>query len=739
MNQTKPSRKRLTLAIGFALIAATLLTVWLVSTFDRFQAFQTPEQKLLHAMEDIEQADGNNKAKLIEQTVIEPYAYMPYTFDVHLGASSMVRSGSTEDALLTPEERIPLLEWYMRHAEPSHYLIRASEQLIYEYAVLGKNAEADQALAQTVERLSDNTAERRDLLLLQAERQLESGNTEQTRKLLEQAGPAENDIVFNGLSETYGWISSRLLFAEGQAKSALESAQQALIEQARVEKDGYTSESYIALEDYRNSLKTALSQHDSKPSVFSGKLVRSDGTPVPRAGIFLRESDRSQYRGDKEPYHAVTDDTGTFEIRGVIPGFYQLEVGLSYEQLEDWSWPFDWDDRIEIKGNSSVERNLTMTPLIEQQSPLGGQELTGDTVEFRWATVEGAAYYELGGMIPNQDNSGGTGSMIRSGITDNHLSIPIDELYATPGPLSWSEDNDWESTQPNTLLAYMNPEAKFSWSVEAYDAEGSKIAQSSSPRIDSKSIENRPEFYLKQRTLNPADRLVLKGELAQALDRYRSNVEADPNDTESLRLLTRLLYAKSQIGEDQTMQELIPLLERLSEQSTNPREIEKLLSLFYENADWAKYEQYYRLYTESNPEPINAYERSIYATMLLYQGKIDEAREAFADALSDDGTHRFVGMALAAELADHRSLTQVREMARSYPELSEENSWTHWSDLLEAMEKERSASPDTFDAQLDKTLTSFLNNRQADVKAKAPASSGLPSIDDFVEALAQVH
>ncbi|WP_037289039.1 carboxypeptidase-like regulatory domain-containing protein [Saccharibacillus sacchari] len=739
MNQTKPSRKRLTLCIVFALIAATLLTVWLVSTFDRFQAFQTPEQKLLHAMEDIEQADGNSKAKLIEQTVIEPYAYTPYTFDVHLGASSMLRSGSTEDALLAPEERIPLLEWYMQNAEPNHYLIRAAEQLAYEYDVLGKNADADQALADAAARLSKNTAERRDLLLLQAERHLESGNTVQTRKLLEQAGPAKNDIVFNGLSETYGWLSSRLLFAEGQAKSALESAQQALAEQARIEKDGYTSESYIALEDYRSSLKTALKQHDSDPYVFSGKFVRGDGTPVTRAGIFLRESDRSQYRGDKEPYHAVTDDTGTFEIRGIVPGFYELEVGLSYEQLEDWSWPFNWDDRIEIKGNSTIERELTMTPLIDQQSPVGGQELTGDTVEFRWEKVDGAAYYELGGMIPNHDNSGGMGSMIRSGITDNHISLTLDELYGTSGGLTWSEDNDWESTQPNTLLAYMNPEAKFSWSVEAYDAEGNKIAQSSGPRIDSKSIEKRPEFYLKQRTLNPADRLVLKGELAQALDRYRSNVEADPNDTESLRLLTRLLYAKSQIGEDQTMQELIPLLERLSEHSTNPREIAKLLYLFYENTDWAKYEQYYRLYTESNPQPIDAYERSIHATVLLYQGKIDEARQEFSDALSDDGTHRFVGMALAAELTAHQPLTKVREMARSYPELSQENSWTYWSDLLEAMEKERSASPDTFDAQLDKTLTSFLNNRQADVKAKAPASSGLPSIDDFVEALAQVN
>ncbi|MEJ8304779.1 carboxypeptidase-like regulatory domain-containing protein [Saccharibacillus sacchari] len=741
MNQTKPSKKQLALAIGLALIAATLLTGWLLSVFDRYQPFQTPEQKLLHAMEAIEQAEGRGKAELIEQTVIDPYFYTPYMFDVHLGASLAVSSGGAEDARLAPEQRIPLLEWYMRHAEPGHFLIRAAEQLAYEYDILGKNAEAERLIADTVERLPENAAERRELLLVQAERQLESGNLAQVRESLEKVGPmTDKEVAIYGFSDAYGLISSRLLFAEGQASSALESADRALAEQTRTDQAGYTSESYLVLESYRNSIRTALAQQDSKPSIFSGKLVRSDGTPVSRAGIFLRENDRSQYRGDKEPYHAVTDDQGTFEIRGVVPGFYQLEVGLSYEQLKEWSWPFDWDDRIEIKGNSNVERELTMTPLIKQLSPLGGQQLTEDIVKFSWAKMEDAAYYELSGMIPNHDNGGGIGSMIVSGIKENHLSIPISELYATPGGLSWSEDNDWESTEPNSLLAYMNPEAKVSWSVEAYDAEGNKIAQSSGPRIDSTNSSDLPEFYLKQRSLTPADRLVLKKDLSQALNRYRDNVKADPNDTESLRMLTRLLYAKSQIKEDQSAQaELIPLLERLNEQSANPREIEKLLGLFYETADWENYERYYRLYQQSNEEATSSYERSVHATSLLVVGKTDEARQEFADAISEDPTHRFIGMALTAELAADRPLTEVREMAQTYPQLDREQVWTYWADLLEAMEKERSASPVKFDAQLEQSLTAFLKNREAGIEIEKLQPSGLRSIDDFVDALANVN
>lgn len=741
MSRTKLSKKQLALVIGFALIVATLLTGWLLSVFDRYQPFQSPEQKLSHAMQAIEQADGRGKAELIEQTVIDPYFYTPYMFEVHLGASSTLSSGGKEEARLTPEERIPLLEWYMRHAEPGHFLVRAAEQIAYEYDVLGKDAEAERLLADTVERLPQNAAERRELLLIQAERQLESGSLAQARESLEQAGPAtDKDDAIYDFSDSHGWLSSRLLFAEGQAKSALESADRALSKQTRTDAAGSASESYAVLEGYRNSLRTALAQQDSEPSVFSGKLVRSDGTSVSRAGIFLRENDRTQYRGDKEPYHAVTDEQGRFEIRGVVPGFYQLEVGLSYEQLEEWSWPFDWDDRIEIKGNSNVERKLTMTPLIKQKSPLGGQELTEDIVEFSWSKVEDADYYKLNGMIPNHDNGGGIGSMIVSGIKENHLSIPIDELYATPGGLSWSEDNDWESTEPNTLLAYMNPDSKFSWSVEAYDAEGNKIAQSFGPRVDSTNSDTLPEFYLKQRSLTPADRLALKGELSQALDRYRSNAEADPNDTESLRMLIRLLYAKSQIKEDQSAQaELIPLLERLNEQSTNPREIEKLLSLFYETADWQNYERYYRLYLQTNDEAISSYERSAHATSLLIQGKIDEARQEFADALSEDPTHRFIGMALAAELAAGRTLTEAQDMAQTYPQLDQEQVWTYWPDLLEAMDKERSVSPDKFDAQLEQSLSLFLKKREAGLDAVSLEPSGLSSIDDFIDALANVN
>ncbi len=742
MSQTKPSKKQLALIIGFALIVATLLTGWLLSVFDRYQPFQTPEQKLLHAMEAIEQADGRDKAKQIEQAVIDPYFYTPYMFDVHLGASSAVSSGGKEEARLTPEERIPLLEWYMRHAEPGHFLIRAAEQIAYEYDILGNNAEANRLIADTVERLPENAAERRELLLVQAERRLEAGNLAQARESLEQAGSATNkEVAIYDFSDAYGLISSRLLFAEGQASSALESADRALAEQTRTDQAGYTSESYLVLESYRNSIRTALAQQDSEPSVFSGKLVRSDGTPVSRAGIFLRENDRSQYRGSKEPYHAVTDDQGRFEIRGVVPRFYQLEVGFSYEQLEEWSWPFNWGDQIEIKGNTNVERELTMTPLIKQLSPVGGHELTEEIVNFSWAKVEGAAYYGLSGMIPNHDNGGGVGSMIASGIKENHLSIPISELYATPGGLSWSEDNDWESTEPNSLLAYMNPEAKFSWSVEAYDAEGNKIAQSSGPRIDSTHSESLPEFYLKQRNLNAADRLILKGDLAEALDCYRDNVETDPNDTESLRMLTRLLYAKSQIKEDQSAQaELLPLLERLNERSANPREVEKLLSLFYGTADWENYERYYRLYLQSSEEPLSPYERSVHATSLLIQGKIGEARQEFADAIPQDATHRFIGMALAAELAADQPLSTVREMAQTYPQLDQEQVWTYWSDLLEAMEKERSASPDKFDTQLEQSLSVLLKQREASgLETEMLQPSGLSSIDDFVDALANVN
>lgn len=732
-------KRKPVLAIVVSLLLLTAVSLWLSSVFDRYQAFRTPDQKRIHALEQIQSAQGDRKFDLIVQSAIQSYEYEPYTFDVYAGPNTSVRgSVKDEEGLLTPQERIPLLEQYLHGAQPGAWLVRAAEQLAYEYDALGRQADSDRILIEAEERLAEDPEQRRTILLIRAERELLHENFEAAEKLLQREISSESSDAEH-LNERADWIKSRLLFAREQPQKSVQLANKSLVGDQRQDENGFASESYAVFETYRRSVQTAVERETTVPASFSGKLIRADGTPVARAGVFLRGSVDGSFRGDKEPYHAITDPQGRFEIRHIVPGFYQLELGLDYEQLKGWNWSWNANDWIEIENGAAVERELALQPLIERESPVGGQELTGDTVEFRWSKVKGAAYYELIGMIPNQEGSGSIGTVIRDRIPANRLSLPIGELYATPGSLSWGEDGNWELTDPASRLAYMNPDARFSWDVRAYDAAGRSLASTFSYISDPDDTSESSDFYLKQRKLTKADRLLLDGSLQQAMDAYRGGVEADPNDTESLRMLTRLLYAKYQIaGDESARTELIPLLERLTATGSSPQEAQQLFDLFYEDADWAKYDQYYDLYTKLNGGS-DAYNRSRHAASFLYRENTEKAIQEFENALAEDSGHRFVGLYLAAQLAAQKPAGEVVKLAQKYPELNQDGTPYLWEGLLKKIEAERSDAPEEFDRQLQNSLAALFDNRAEGDDTGPSAASGFGSIDAFIEALSKVE
>lgn len=55
----------------------------------------------------------------------------------------------------------------------------------------------------------------------------------------------------------------------------------------------------------------------------------------------------------------------------------------------------------------------------------------------------------------------------------------------------------------------MNPEVRFSWNIEALDADGRLITRSNGYRLNEDTVGNMPFFYLKERELTTADQLLL--------------------------------------------------------------------------------------------------------------------------------------------------------------------------------------------------------------------------------------
>ncbi|MOA41557.1 hypothetical protein D3C78_1635290 [compost metagenome] len=86
---------------------------------------------------------------------------------------------------------------------------------------------------------------------------------------------------------------------------------------------------------------------------------------------------------DDDAYRTVTDADGKFEFYGVMPGFYQINLGLSFSQADGWMWAVDLYDHMEIKEGKPLNLTVTLQPLIQLESPVNEQVFTTDTVDFR--------------------------------------------------------------------------------------------------------------------------------------------------------------------------------------------------------------------------------------------------------------------------------------------------------------------------------------------------------------------
>jgi tetratricopeptide (TPR) repeat protein len=498
-----------------------------------------------------------------------------------------------------------------------------------------------------------------------------------------------------------------------------------------------TSDTERQLESLRTAIQSAIDMGSTSTAVVSGTLTRSDGTPVSRAGIFLRaESEVHHSITSADSYRIVTDDEGRFEFYGVIPGFYQLQLGLSYDQIDGWAWPIQYDDWIEVKPGDLLKESVVLQPLIELQSPINQETLTGKTVDFRWKAVKGAAYYRLSGGVSMVGSS--FSSQIRDHITDNQVSIPVDELYYNSGFSYGSGGEGFESIDPLSFLVFMNPEARFSWNIEAFDADGHLLTRSSGYRLNEDTIGNLPFFYLKERELTTADRLLLNKKPDQAIEMYQQNVADDPEDAHALHMLVKLMLAKSSLTKDDSLEDqAIPLLQKLIQLHPYSNYAFTLTQYYFDHKDWKSYSEYYSRYIELSQTMGDDYDRSINATALMHQGKLTEARKQFSIALEHDDSHRFIGSYLAAELYAGESLASVLTLAERYPEHSFGLNGYRWPQMIKQLIAERTKQPDNFDQELKEKLGWYMDG-QTDVSKQWIDSTKSSALKTFIQAVLAV-
>lgn len=714
----------------------------------------------------LEESRGSTRTGLIRTNVVDPGNSHPaYWFNVYIGGSmshwSQVENEDTVSPLL-PEDRIRLLEEYVLEGPVDYSLQSAVKQLVYEYDARGTGQDADRILSEALKRISSNSSMAKELTLLRAEHALNAGDFAAAESLLKAAGSAVryHDTELDARSS---WLQSRLLFVQGRSSEALSLVESALQKyredtvlpegQASPDSSGTTdhsaasapekasSDSERQLIALQSALHSAADRGQHSAAILEGTLTRSDGTPVARAGVFLRAESEIYHSVayGSEPYQTVTDAEGHFRFSGVIPGFYQIELGLSFDQIDGWTWPVQAEDWTEIKSGDALTRDITLQPLLELIAPVNSQVLTGSSVNFQWEAVRGAAYYSLSGTVTSE-NGGSFGHIIRERITDHQVSVPVEELYNSGGFSTGSSGKGWQSVYPASLLGFANPESRLSWSIEAYDKEGHVITRSNGYRLNEDTVGNLPFFYLKSRTLTAADQLVAVSKLEGALEAYRRDYAANPQDDHVLKMLIHLMLAKYSDTKDAELEaEAMALLEKLALLRPDGNFLFTLAHYYFERADWDNYNKYYSLYFDAKDQQPESYGRSVNAVALMYQGQLAEARRQFFIVMEEDRSHRFIGSYLAAELAAGASLSAVMELAERYPVHSYSQGGYHWPLLISRLQAERAVEPQAFDMLLKEKLSVYITGQHEGIqKWTESGDTEFPVLKEFVKAVLEV-
>ncbi len=625
-------------------------------------------------------------------------------FDVYAGP------GFTQTNTVNPdktnwswEERLPFMEAYLADGPANEYMVRAAKQLAYYYGSEGNPGQALAALELAESRLGADYAELKQKLMLE-QAKLYAGNNEvdKAERILDGLTNRMNakDMDFKG---EVAQLKVRLWIQKGDVQGALitvsrelEALEKEIVDQKKQFPDigNFKSVKLEQLTSLKEQLEHSVEYGGGSISTVSGTIERSDGTPMARIGVYLRERKAVNHSvTDGEPYQVLTDSQGHYEIKGVLPGSYQLNIGLLFEQIDGWTWPTMNDDWIDVKEgqNQSLTENIVLHPLIEIKSPINQQVITGNTISFKWEPVRGAVYYNLNGSLPIENGS--FGILIRTNIRDNHIELPVEKLYDLATGIAYKTAGDKQVVDASTLLGFANPDNRFAWSVEAYDEHGRLLTRSNGYRLNENTLGDLPFFYLKERTMTEADQMLKSDKMDDALVSYKKSYEIDKQDRHSLRMIIRIYEAIASSKRQMVLsEEALPYVMEMIKVNPAGEYIFKLIDYFRKKEDWMQVDKYYTLLAKANDGRVEPYVRSIYATSLMNQSRLKEAGEQFEQAMAQDRSHRFIGPYLAIELHEQGTFENAKKLAIQYPERSIGEVSPVWAELIQDLEIEADQS-----------------------------------------------
>ncbi|WP_305024472.1 carboxypeptidase-like regulatory domain-containing protein [Paenibacillus lacisoli] len=638
-----------------------------------------------------------DKWELISTYIIRSSPSWVHSYDVEIGPGhSGVRGGGHSDgeAASFPMDwtiKQHYLEDYVQHAPAGTEVVGAAILLAYHAAAEGDFKQAEAFLSQARKRLTffGYAYGEQQLMLEWVKLAMASGHPQRVQSLI------------------------KSLVKEEQT-SASNAPYQTLLEAAKLP--------------------------PTRSSTVTGVIKRSDGTPITDAGVYLRQKgDANHSVVNEEPYQTMTNSKGEFTFHGVLPGSYQLNLGLRLDQVDGWSWQIENDTWIDIQAGERRELNVEFQPLIQQTSPVNNEVIHGDTMTFAWEPVAGAAYYNVNiGLRTGKGDS--MNVLLKDRIASASLRVPIEELYDTPITISFGKIGDWSSVETESLLGFENPQVHFHWNVEAFDRNGHFISRSNGYRLDEENAAALPLFKLAGLTLTPADQLLLDHKMEEALRAYKRSYEENRSDLHSLRMIIRLLQSKATVmeGGKPSSAETGSYLQQMTALNPDHRYLEQLFDYYNEHRKWSQLDQVYRKITADPAASDLIYLESEYAEAIARQGRYEEAEMLLARNVPRDASHRSIGLYAALHLYLHADLAGTLELVRRYPDrtlyIYEINhSWEELLSQLAAKAEQNSA----YAREIHEKLGWFLGGKEQDIHAWLQTTRDTP-LKAFIETLQKV-
>ncbi|WP_404350978.1 carboxypeptidase-like regulatory domain-containing protein [Sutcliffiella horikoshii] len=417
-------------------------------------------------------------------------------------------------------------------------------------------------------------------------------------------------------------------------------------------------------------------------------IVNSNGeTPMEGVGVYLRDKNNLNFSiGSEERYQSVTDKNGEYVFKNVPSGSYQLRFGFTFDQIDGFALSMPANPWIEVDDKDVVAQDSLINPLIEIHQPANSEEISEDQLQFSWEPVEGAEYYNI--SVGREIEGGSVSHDLKSGIKSTELTVPVEDLYFSQGAILFMEDSDWKGIDYSSVLGFADPRGRFFWNVEAYDEKGNLITQSHGYRLGADTFGNLPTFYLKNRELTKADRVLLKNKPEEALEMYKQNYAEDPDDLHSLLMICKIIGVEESVVNKSSKELAIPYLEQLAEKAPNEILFLDILQYYYENEDWQTYKKWYERFEGIKGAILNEYIEGNHAMALLKQEKYEEARSQFRLVMEQGYRHEFIGEWIALELFLGEPLDNAVELAKEHPELGIYDVRIDWELLIKNLQQE---------------------------------------------------